>query len=233
MSQLIKSLGCALSLGFFVLSAQAEGLDGQLRSSCEVVRTPGKQGDAVLAELIMKTAELRGVSLTPEMVNRRHALETLMGMSGFGLSIEHVADLDKVTPNKRVNLCMALKQDQRSMTALVAEQARVESLCEAASQPVQQADEMLVKQNAELASKKWETIKPEIAARYPALIHQILTAASNKSHRTQQELDELEEFGVEKRAKFCKIYEKERLSLKRLNINAPMEYALIDVIKLN
>lgn len=233
MSQLIKSLCCVLPLCFFALTAQAEGLDEQAKLACEEVRTPGKKGDVILADLIMKTTKLHGISLTPEFVNRRHALETLMRMYGFSLSIEHIVDLDKVAPHKRVKLCVALKQDFLDMTELNAEQGRVASLCEAASQPTPHADEVMVKQNADLASKRGETIKPEIAARYPALINQMLTAASNKSGNIQRELDGLEEFGAEKRAKFCKVYEEERLSLKRLNISEPMELTLIDVIKLN
>ena len=233
MSQIFKSLCCVFALCFLAFTAQAGALDAQAQSSCEEVRAPGKKAGAVLAGLIIKSAELHGINLSPKEVNRRHALETLMQMYGFGLSVEHIVDLDQVAPEKRVKLCRALKQDYLDMTALNAEQARVESLCAAASQPTTQADEMLLKQNAELASKRHETIKPEIAARYPALVNQILTAASNQSRGTQQELNELEEFGAEKRAKFCKIYETERLSLKKLNISTPMEHALADVIKIN
>jgi len=234
MSQLIKQFCIILPLCFFAFSVQGVELDEQAKSFCEMLRTPSKKADVEFSELITRTAEVRGVRLSPVQADRHHALDSLMKMSGWDMSAVHFDDLNKVDPNKRVNLCLALKQENLDMAALIAEQTRVGSFCEAASQPMQQPDEMLVNINAELATKMKITLKPEIAARYPALTNELLTAESSKScGSTQKELDRLDEFGTEKRAKLCKIFEEERLSLKLLDIYYRTTTALIDMIDSN
>jgi len=231
MSQLGKWLGCTLLLCFIVSAVQAESADGQVNSYCEVVRLPGKAANAELSGEIRELAKKKNIQLDPEAIDRYPELIYLSLLKGYSWALNHLEDMGA---EKRVKLCRAYETDRVETMALRAEQARVESLCESASQPTQQPDEMLIRKNAELALKMNKTIKPAIAARYPLLINQQLTAESSQfCGATQKELDTLEELGPEKRTKLCKILEKERLDLKRLDIKLRTELVLIDVMGLN
>lgn len=231
MTQFGKWLGCTFLLCFIVSAVQAENTNEQVTSYCEVVRLPGKAASAKLSEEIRGLAKKKNIQLDPETIDRYPELIYLSLLKEYSWPLNHLEDMGA---EKRVKLCRAYETDRLEMMTLRAEQASVESLCESASQPTQHPDEMLIRKNAELALKMKKTIKPEIAARYPLLINQQLTAESSKfCGSTQKELDNLEDLGTAKRAKLCKILEKERLDLKRLDINYRTEMVLIDVMELN
>lgn len=230
MSRLSKWLGCTLMLCFFAPTAQAEGIDEQTKSYCEVARQPSMKANVAMAGNISELAEKNKIQLDTEAIDRHPELIYLSLLKGYSWPLDN---LDAMGAEKRGKLCRALEADHLEMMAINAEHARVESLCETASHPTQQQDEILIRQNAELASKMKKALKPEIAARYPLLINQQLTAESSQfCGSTQKELDNLEELGAAKRAKLCRILEKERLDLKRLDIKLRTELVLIDVMGL-
>lgn len=223
--------GCTLLFCFIVSAVQAEGTDNQINSYCAVASLPGSAKNARLSGEIRKLAKEKNIQLEPETLNLYPELIYLSLLKGYTWPLNHLKDMGA---EKRVKLCRAYETERLATMALRAEQAHVESFCESASQPSQHPDEMLIRKNAELALNMKQTINPEIAARYPLLINQQLTAESSKfCNSTQNELDNLESFGTEKRAKLCKILEKERLDLQRIDIKYRTEMVLIDVMKLN
>jgi len=227
----LRVLFCAIFISGFILPAQAENTDKQANFNCEVVREPGKKADEELAGVIYKSVEVQNIHLSPKQADRHHVLDSLMLMKGFGLSIKHIRDLGKLDSSQRFNLCRALEKERLKLVKLSIERDSVKSNCEIASQPVQLPNELLVSQNAELASKMNKTIKHEVAVRYPMLINQILTAESSQfCGSTQGELDEMEELGAEKRGKLCKILEDERLKLKQLDISFEAEKVIAEIL---
>jgi len=75
-----------------------------------------------------------------------------------------------------------------------------------------------------------KSIKPAIAARYPALISQVLTAKSSQfCGATQEVLDSLDAICPEERIRLCRILETERISLKRLDIQFKAQMSIVDI----
>lgn len=231
MSLSFKFLCCTFLVCGFVFPAQAESIDEHVNSYCEVVRKPGKKADAEFAAAIIRLAGERHAHLKPGMVNRYPDLVYLVLLNGAAWMMQETLDgLEKVSADKRVKLCRALETERLELMALSIEYDRMESYCESASQPAQQTDAKLLGENVELAIKNKVTIKPEVATRYPILIHQKLTAQSSQfCGNTQEILDKLEEIGMKKRARLCMILEKERLDMKRIDINYQSTTAMVEV----
>lgn len=227
MSLSLRLFCCAILICGFVFPAHAESIDEYVNSYCEVVRKPGKKADVELAAKIIKLAEKRQAHLKPGVIDRYPELVYLALLKGL---IGPLDNLDKLGADKRIKLCRALRTERLGMIALSAEEARMESFCESASQPASQPDAKLLGEITGLAKQNKINLKPDIANRYPALVYQQLSAESSKYlGDTQDVLDKLEEIGVEKRAKLCRILENERLQLKRLDINYLFQSAIVDV----
>lgn len=214
----------------FTFQAQGKSLDEQVNSYCEVVRKPGKKADAEFAAEIARLAATQQADLKSEMIDRYPELVYLLLLNGSSRLLDSI---EKIGADNRVKLCRAFEMQRLKLMALKTEYGQMESYCELASQPTQQPNEILTSQNAELASKMKLKIKPEVAARFPTLINLQLTAESSKfCSSTQNELDKMEELGTEKRYKLCQILEKERLAMKRLDIDYQAETAFIEALGL-
>lgn len=224
---------CCIFLIDFAFPAQGMSIEEHVNSYCEVVRKPktGNKADAEFAGEMIKLAKKRQVHLKPEMVNRYPDLVYLVLLNRASWMMQETLDsLEKISADKRVKLCRALETERLELMALSIEYDRMESYCESASQPAQQTDAKLLGENTELAMKNKFTIKPEVATRYPTLIHQELMAQSSQfCGVTQEMLDKLEEIGMEKRARLCKILEKERLDMKQIDINYQSRATMIEV----
>src|SRR3989338_7913146 len=219
-----KCLCCTFLICGFAFPVKAESMDDHVNAYWESARKLDEKTDAKFADAIIRLAKNRQAHLKPGIANRHPELAYLLlfvGASGAHWMMQDTLDsLEEISEDGRVKLCRALERERVELMAISAEHANMISYCESASQPTQQADARLLGENAELAIKIKVTIKPEIATRYPTLIHQQLTAQSNKfCGDTQNILDSLEELGSEKRAQLCKILEKERLALKLIDLN--------------
>lgn len=215
----------------FTFQAQAESIDEHVNTYCEIVREPGKKADAEFAAEIARLAATQQANLKSEMIDRYTELVYLLLLNGAWFSQGVLDGIEKIGADNRVKLCRALEGERLELMALSIEHRQMESYCELASQPTQQPNEILASQNAELASKMKLKIKPEVAARFPTLINLQLTAESSKfCSSTQNELDKMEELGTEKRFKLCQILEKERLAMKRNDINYRSSTAIIEAL---
>lgn len=231
MSSSLRLFCCTILICGFSLPAQAESIDEQVNSYCEAVRKPDRKADAEFAAEIARLAATQKANLKLEMIDRYPELVYLLLSNGVWFSQGMLDGIEKIDADNRVKLCRALEGERLELMALSTEHRQIESYCELASQPTQQPNEILTSQNAELASKMKLKIKPEVAARYPTLINLQLTAESSKfCSSTQNELDKMEELGTEKRFKLCQILEKERLAMKRNDINYRSSTAIIEAL---
>lgn len=231
MSLSFKFLCCTFLICGFAFSAQAESIDEHVNTYCEIVRKPGKKADAEFAAKITRMAATQQANLKPEMIDRYPELVYLLLLNGAWFSQGMLDSIEKIGADNRVKLCRALERERLELMALSTEYGQMESYCKLASQPIQQPNEVLESQNAELASKMKLKIKPEVAARFPTLINLQLTAESSKfCSSTQNELDKMDELGTEKRFKLCKILEKERLDLKRNDLDYRSNMAIVEAL---